>query len=118
LRHEVSIDVAAPIERAWEVLIDVERWPEWTASISKIERLDTGELRVGSKVRIRQPKLPRKVWTVTAIEPGREVEWSVKTPVLDTVGGHRLAAERAGCRLTLALEQNGLLRCSRSSTRA
>ena len=68
---EVSTSISAPAERVWATIIDVERWHEWTASITGAEKLEPGELKVGSKVRVKQPKLPSTVWTVTSLEPGR-----------------------------------------------
>ena len=68
---EVSTSISAPAERVWATIIDVERWHEWTASITGAEKLEPGELKVGSKVRVKQPKLPPTVWTVTSLEPGR-----------------------------------------------
>ena len=35
MEQRTSIDVAASPDRVWEVLVDVERWPEWTDSVSR-----------------------------------------------------------------------------------
>ncbi|MGH8967792.1 MAG: SRPBCC family protein, partial [Actinomycetes bacterium] len=40
LRHTVSI--AAPPERVWAVVIDVEGWPERLPTVDAVERLDAG----------------------------------------------------------------------------
>ena len=109
MRHEVSIRVDATPERAWAVMKDVERWPEWTPSMSKVELLQPGEVQVGSKVKITQPKFPAAVWTVSEVEPNRYLEWRSTTPILASVGEHRLEPEGDGVRLTLAIEQSGLL---------
>ena len=109
MRHEVSIRVDATPERAWAVMKDVERWPEWTPSMSKVELQQPGEVQVGSRVKITQPKFPSAVWTVTAVEPNRYLEWRSKAPVLDSVGEHRIEPEGDGCRLSLAIKQSGLL---------
>ena len=42
VRFEATIDVAAPAQFLFEVYTDVERWPEWTASVTSVERLDQG----------------------------------------------------------------------------
>jgi uncharacterized membrane protein len=105
-----TVDIAAPPQRVWDVMIDVERWPEWTSSVSSVELLDGGPLKVGSRARIRQPRLAAAVWTVTTIEPGRYFEWRSVLPGLTSIGGHRiqpLGDER--CRVLLSVEWKGVL---------
>jgi uncharacterized membrane protein len=85
-----TIDITAPQDKVWAVMSDVERWPEWTASVASVERLNDGPFGVGSKARIRQPRLPAVVWTVTAFETGRCFEWQNVGPGVRTVAGHRV----------------------------
>jgi uncharacterized protein YndB with AHSA1/START domain len=53
----VAVDIAASPALVWSVMADVEHWPEWAASISKVVLLTPGTLRVGSRVRIHQLEL-------------------------------------------------------------
>ena len=110
MKIEQVIDIAAPPDRVWAVMSDVERWPEWTASVRRVERLDQGPFAVGSRARVRQPRLPAATWTVTALEPGRSFEWQSPAPGLLSVGGHRVEpAENQTSRVTLSLTWSGLL---------
>ena len=90
------IDVAAPPASVWAVMIDVERWREWTPAITSVERLDGGPFAGGSRARIRQPKLPTAVWTVTALDPGRYFEWWNVSPGVTSVAGHRAESSAGG----------------------
>jgi uncharacterized protein YndB with AHSA1/START domain len=108
LRLELSTSISAPQDRVWATIMDVERWPEWTASISSIEKLAPGDLKVGSKVRIKQPKLPPTVWTVTRIEPGHLMEWQATAPGSKTVAWHVAEAEGEGAKATLGIDQSGV----------
>jgi uncharacterized membrane protein len=107
---ERTIDIAGPQEQVWAVMADVERWPEWTASVTGIERLDAGPLDVGSQARIRQPRLPTLVWTVTAVQTGRYFEWQNVRPGLTTVASHRVEGLAGnGTYVTLSFGWRGFL---------
>ena len=96
-----SVEVAVPATAVWAVYADVERWPEWTASITRIEALDGPELAIGKRFAIKQPRLPRLVWEVSALEPGVAWTWQQSTPGGLTLAVHEvvpLGAERTSVR--------------------
>jgi uncharacterized membrane protein len=106
VQHEVTTQIAAPAARVWEILSDVERWPTWTASMTSVQ-LD-GPMAVGSKARIRQPKLPPVTWTITEVVPGRSFTWHSSVPGSRATGWHEVTpTSDASCEVRLALEQAG-----------
>ena len=106
---EVSVDIAAPPERVWSIMADIERWPEWTRSIKHVDKISEGPLAKGSRARIVQPKAPVAVWTVTNIEPGRSFEWKTSSPAISSVAGHRIEPAGEGSRVMLTVDHSGLL---------
>ena len=107
-KFSVSIDIAAPPERVWQVMSDTDRWHEWTASVTSVKRLGGAPFGVGTKVLIRQPKVPPALWTVTAIEPQRMFTWVSTAPGLRVVGRHSVVPTAGGSRATLSLQMEGL----------
>ena len=105
----ISTDIAAPAERVWQVMRDVDRWHEWTPSITGIRRLGGGPFAVGSRALVRQPKFPPALWRVTEIEPGRGFTWVSVAPGLRVVGRHQVEPIAGGSRATLTLELQGVL---------
>jgi hypothetical protein len=104
----IDIDAAAP--RVWSVLADVERWPDWTPTMNEVRLRGGGTLGPESTADVRQPKLPKAVWKVTAFEEGRRFAWTAGGPGVLTVGDHvvePLGADR--CRVTLGIETTGAL---------
>src|SRR5215212_9117345 len=84
MRFEATIDVAASAQLIFEVYTDVERWPEWTDSVTSAERLDQGPLSVGSRAGIKQPRLPATVWEVTDVVAGHSFTWMARGPGIIT----------------------------------
>jgi len=110
MRHfSTAIDIPAAPERVWQVMSDVERWHEWTPSVRSITRLDTGPLRPGSRVVIRQPRFPPAWWKVVTLEPGRRFIWISTAPGMRVIASHGVEATATGSRATLSLELQGLL---------
>ena len=104
----VSVDIAALPARVWDVMSDVERWHEWTPSITRIRRLSGGPFAVGSRAVVRQPKFPPAVWKVTDLQPGREFTWVSTAPGLRVAGIHRVEPAGGGAHATLDVEIGGL----------
>jgi uncharacterized protein YndB with AHSA1/START domain len=110
MHHETSIDIAASPGLIWSTLSDVELWPEWTGSVTEVERLDDGDFGVGSRARVKQPGMPRLVWEVTEYAPAEVFTWAAKMPGVITTGGHRLGTGVDGSvTVTLTLDQEGPL---------
>ncbi len=101
--YSTRIGIEADGARVWQVMSDVARWAEWTASVSEVERLDAGEFTVGSRARIRQPRLRPATWTVESLDPGIGFTWSTANPGARVVGDHRIVPDTGGGGVTVEL---------------
>ena len=107
---ETAVEIDSAPERVWEVMTDVERWPEWTASVERAERLDDGPLQVGSRARLKQPRFPPVVWVVTELDPGRAFSWTAPNVGVTSIGEHRIVpGASGGVTVKLSLRQEGPL---------
>jgi uncharacterized membrane protein len=105
---KTTIQISAPADRVWDAMIDVERWPEWTSSVTSVKKLKDTPLDVGSRVRIRQPRLLTAVWKVTKLDAGRGFTWVSRSPGVQTVASHIVEPAEQGCRVTLSVEFGGV----------
>lgn len=109
-RFHISVDIQAPPAVVWQIITDVERWPEWTPTVTSIQRLDDGPLDVGSSVRIRQPKLRPAVWHVKELDSvNRSFTWVTHGPGVRVTAHHWVESIEPGSRATLSLEFAGFL---------
>lgn len=109
LRFTTSIDIAAPAERVWLVMIDVDRWHEWTPSILRISRVGGVQFGLGMRARIRQPKFPPAVWEVTEVREARSFTWQSRNLGLLATGVHEVISIGDGSRATLTLTLEGAI---------
>ena len=110
MERSVTVDIAAPAEVVWGVLTDVALWPEWTPTVTSVTRLGEGPLRLGSRAKINQPKIPESEYVVTELDPGRSFTWVASAPGVTTTARHDVEALPDGhSRVTLAVSQGGLV---------
>jgi uncharacterized membrane protein len=105
----VAVNINAPPQRVLAVLCDVERWPEWTSTVTQVQRLDRGPFAVGSSARVLQPKLRPAVWQVTELDENRSFTWVTRAPGVRMTAGHFVEAQGGGSRAALSFEISGLL---------
>ena len=106
----IEVEIQAPLDVVWAVMRDVERWPEWTPTVTSLRLLDRGPLKVGSRAIIRQPKLPPAKWRVTELDdPGARFTWVSQGPGGHVIARHWVEARGAGSRATLSLRFEGIL---------
>ena len=105
----VTVDIAAPAQKVFAVLADVERWPEWTSTMTSVRRVESGPLALGSSAQLRQPRLRPAVWQVTEFEDGRNFTWATRSPGLRMTAAHFIETRGTGSRVTLSFELSGFM---------
>jgi uncharacterized membrane protein len=105
-----GIEIDAPATIVWDVFSDVERWPEWTASVTSLTGLDGSALATGKRFAIKQPGLQKMVWKVAEIEPGTSWTWVYRSPGVLVTARHYVTALPGGRTLVRQeLDQRGAL---------
>jgi len=105
---DCGVDIDAPATVVWDVFSDVERWPEWTASVTSLVALDGPGIAVGKRFAIKQPRMPKLVWEVTDVEPGRSWTWVQRSPGGLTKASHDVEALSGGrARVRQQIDQGG-----------
>lgn len=77
--HQVSaaINISAPIDRVWDVLVDFQHYPDWNPFTPKVET----DLEIGAPVKL-HVNMPgrstsmRTEW-INLVEPGRTLCWGM-----------------------------------------
>lgn len=109
-RFARTIHINAPRNDVWRVMMDIEAWPAWASQFKRLERLDSGPLALGSRVRVRPTRLPASVWVVTEFATEQSFTWeSTMSPGVRLVGGHVLTPDGSGTNAEFSLEATGPL---------
>lgn len=107
---EKTIDIDAAQVRVWEVVSDVAAWPQRIETVDEVELLTPAPVSKGSRLRLKQPKLPEGTWEVTVWDAPTYFEWVQKSSGVTSTAGHRVEALDDGrSRLKLTLDMRGFL---------
>ena len=110
MHFEKSIEIDAPQQRVWDVLSDLEAWPQRIETVDLVELVTPAPITEGSRVRLKQPKLPEGTWDITVWDAPSYFEWRQKSGGITSVAGHRVEMlEEGRSRLTLSLDMRGPL---------
>lgn len=107
-RWEHSIDINATPDRVWEVMSNIDRWPDWTPSVLSVKKLTSGPLAPGTEARVHARGAPESLWTVSEAVPARSFTWGTKVRGAATTAGHVIEPMPSGSRVTLSVEIGGI----------
>lgn len=103
-----SFHVDATPADVWGVLTDVERWPEWTESITRMYVERGTSLGLGALVHVDSPDGRKTEWTVTEFDAQRSLTWEMRpSPGVIVSSGHIIVPEGDGSRVTFAVDTRG-----------
>lgn len=104
---EVDVTIAAPPQRIWDATVDIERAPTWNPTLTSVEKLDPGPVRVGTRARLMQPGNRPAIWTVTRLEEAREYVWETRALGMTVTATHLIRPVAEGTHVTLAIDIAG-----------
>lgn len=107
MRWENVVEINAPLEVVWQLTVDVERWPSISPTMQRVELLDGGPLRLGSRARIKQPAQSATVWTVVSFAAEDHFFWQTRRLGMTMTGAHIVEKRLGRCRNFLSLEIQG-----------
>jgi uncharacterized protein YndB with AHSA1/START domain len=94
---KAEIGIAAPPERVWEVLADIERWPAWNPDVKSA--VLSGELAPGSEFRWKAGGVNIRS-QLEQVEAPRQIGWTGKTIGLRARHVYRLDPHPQGTRVS------------------
>ena len=104
---EHTVEIPQPPAEVFPWLLEEDKVPRWTGHLTRYERLDAGQLGMGSRVRQVLEVSGRTIdveLEVTAYEPPSGAQTRFSTNGIQVVSSYALEAAGAGTRLTQALE--------------
>ena len=108
-KFSTTLTINASQDEVWKVLSDVAHWHEWTPTVTKVEVLDTPELKLGNRYKVTQPKLQPVVWTITELNSAN-FTWESNSMGMHMVAEHMVKSVNTNqTEVTLSFAFNGWL---------
>ena len=106
---ERTIEIDASPSRVWEVMADVARWPEWTASMISLEP-PPGGMALGATAKVHARGTPKSTFTVTEWQPAERFTWESNVRGVRSTARHVIEpVGEARSRVTLGVQLDGLM---------
>lgn len=86
--YEAQIVIDRPCADVWKSLSALEKWPQWTPTMTSVRRL-SGE-GVGAVYEVRQPGLPKSHLTISEWNEGHSFTWGATEKPSSMVAEHVL----------------------------
>lgn len=96
MENEIEVAIEAPAELVWRTISEVAAWPRWTPTMTRVRRVDDGELRVGSSAEVVQPGQRDRTWTVAELVAGTSFLWTARDPGLRLTADHAITGDADG----------------------
>ena len=102
------LECGAPRGAVWNVLANVQKWPEWTPTMTTVSAPGDAGLIQGNRFEVKQPGLAKAVFTVEACEEGTAFAWSTRSAGVSTLADHVLSdTVGGGTRIELSIRMSG-----------
>ena len=102
------LECGAPRGAVWNVLADVQKWPDWTPTMTSVRAVGSAGLVHGNTFEVKQPGLAKAVFTVEACEEGSAFAWSTRSAGVSTIADHVLSdTTGGGTRIELLIRMSG-----------
>lgn len=100
--------VSADQERLWRFVGDLDGWDRMLPTVDAVSRVGPpGPVAVGTRFRVRQPRLAEAEYVVTEWAPPARFTWEAVARGVRTTARHELLPEGGATRLVLGLEWSG-----------
>lgn len=108
MHYETEATTTATPEWLWDVLSDVERWPDRIELYRNVQLVNNDEVfAVGTRAHVEQVGVRACTWEVTDLQPGQSFTWQSTQPGLHMTAGHRVTPDAGGARLALSFALTG-----------
>lgn len=96
----VELSIAAPASAVWDVLVDLQAWPEWGPTVSGAELDGLGPLALGARGKVWTPVGVPLPFVIDDFVDGRSWSWRVAGV---SATRHEVIPTRTGCVLSFGV---------------